>query len=593
MTLSTLLSKVRMELQENIRKSEHVIENAETNEQVWTCLQCGGLLETNPDFMVSVLNEKYQIEKQNIRRGTCVDTKCKAVHIGDMSYKRGHGFQVKVINLGFPFARSENSFGFGGFCKSNARENLWFTQSFLASVLTDMVLSDYSFSSMVTKLLCLNPNGLPYSFNFLRKTLQTCILWFGYCQASMGMKGLSEEIVHYPEQIQKGEFVRMRSRNSRKSWTRVLDGQQDMQELSDPLEEPAEKLRCLLVRTSDKNCITCPNGHDTVVMDACMKRCYHSCARLYSELLECEHSGLHIMTACTNRPVKKEQYCQQHLTENMRCNLHWGKKKGCEGVLVEITDAKADVVNGRIVVEYREAGSSSFKTLEQVCIRAVRAYELKVLSQGSKKVRDRDQVEEKDLTGTCENKTKGGRLRKSGGIFVSIFGCGRIAGISEVFENESLTQATMSLSEVLNQAKQVQYVIYDYSCGLSKFIRNRTDGDNDMLKHLSELTYVIDRFHAPSHKCLKTDDGKRFLADNYDNLRDVNTECCEQIFGKLKKVCNSVSAMSRHGAMLYYVILAYYENCRLSKGLRGKALEKARSNVQKTLREMLSIRKTG
>ena len=133
--------------------------------------------------------------------------------------------------------------------------------------------------------------------------------------------------------------------------------------------------------------------------------------------------------------------------------------------------------------------------------------------------------------------------KRTGGLLLFCFSCGFIANITEIIRSESLTLIKAKLTE-LNKKQPFKYCIYDNACHLSSSVQNHNHFD------LLPISFYIDRFHINNHsneKCKTTHN----LANNLE-LKDINSEVCEQKNYLFNKVKHNTKHMSKNHFMLFF-----------------------------------------
>ena len=94
------------------------------------------------------------------------------------------------------------------------------------------------------------------------------------------------------------------------------------------------------------------------------------------------------------------------------------------------------------------------------------------------------------------------------------------------------------------------HIIYDNSCKLKEFGLNRE------LQRFMKLQITTDKFHEPNHKACST----AFRSSKYDELRNVNTEACEQTNSVLRSIGSSTTYMSPKLYMKTLTFFLAYQN---------------------------------
>ncbi|CEM01858.1 unnamed protein product [Vitrella brassicaformis CCMP3155] len=124
---------------------------------------------------------------------------------------------------------------------------------------------------------------------------------------------------------------------------------------------------------------------------------------------------------------------------------------------------------------------------------------------------------------------------KTSGILVAIHPCGRVADFCVLPRPESTTQVAWMLAKFRRRLLDMGIVepmtiIYDDACHLSDHfcIEAAKPGATEEVRALAKDRFVIDRVHQSGHtrpRCW----GVHNMA-NYPDLKDINSEVCEQFF---------------------------------------------------------------
>jgi hypothetical protein len=163
-------------------------------------------------------------------------------------------------------------------------------------------------------------------------------------------------------------------------------------------------------------------------------------------------------------------------------------------------------------------------------------------------------------------KERGAHIQKfkSAGVCASVYNCGIINGMRELYGCESLTQVYMFLiwlAMVLQCFPKL--LAYDDACHLKKFIVNPVrSGKSVYAKFLSNLIIVVDKMHFANH----VDKWCRRNVNPYTNdlFKNINTEACEQTFQFVSKFKFATKHMSYGKYNLFMTKIAeMYNNDRL------------------------------
>lgn len=154
---------------------------------------------------------------------------------------------------------------------------------------------------------------------------------------------------------------------------------------------------------------------------------------------------------------------------------------------------------------------------------------------------------QKDL---CLNK------RKTGGIVVGASPCGLFLNFFEIIKGESISTICDNLLNIVELlGKNFEYCIYDNACHLSEFVKKKN------LTEFSKMKFIIDNFHIKNHKRPKCK--LEFSSDNYFELKNINTQVCEQLFSKISKLKHNVKHMSKNHFIFYFIYI--FHNLNLIK----------------------------
>ena len=138
-------------------------------------------------------------------------------------------------------------------------------------------------------------------------------------------------------------------------------------------------------------------------------------------------------------------------------------------------------------------------------------------------------------------KTKSRFYHRTGGILALSKPCGIIVDVKEIFGGESVRQVAETLEQAIKDISNgIKVIVYDDGCHLKKHVDKRTI---DIYPNIKNLEFKIDRFHFPNHTdywCKQNMDPSKS-----DNLKNVNTEVCEQIFAWFKGYAPQLRYMNK------------------------------------------------
>jgi hypothetical protein len=327
-----------------------------------------------------------------------------------------------------------------------------------------------------------------------------------------------------------------------------------------------------------KACPGCDSIHEVIIIDGCFKRGNILCSRIGCEIVESETTGLTYFSNCSKRPFRGQQYCTQHLLENMNCLKHQNHRS-CK-IEQKLIDVRSLVAREEILVEYKTEGGSWVKDTS-VCVKEVVAFETSKITNAYVRVRDLDESETSFCPNLCLNKSKR-RLKRSCGISVATYPCGYILNVMPMLTSENLKHICIQLSDVQKQTT-FKYVGYDFSCGLGKFVHNLESKNiehEEGLKQLKRLKFVVDRFHQKTHKCHQ-DEQSPYRWDSYPPLIGVNSQQCEQLFKQFKKLYSSLSSCCVRTCTLMYLIIQFHRNLQMENQQLSFQLEKNYSKLKR------------
>jgi len=149
------------------------------------------------------------------------------------------------------------------------------------------------------------------------------------------------------------------------------------------------------------------------------------------------------------------------------------------------------------------------------------------------------------------------------GILAVAKPCSIVVEVKELFGSESKSQVYAHLHELLLKAtvKDIETICYDDACHLKKFAQNKT---RCLLtatsQRMAKMTMVVDRFHFKNH----VDSWCKQNCNPYssDDLQEVNTEVCEQLFAWLSRFPHMTKHMNRWRFLfiILYVLDNHNEN---------------------------------
>ena len=195
-------------------------------------------------------------------------------------------------------------------------------------------------------------------------------------------------------------------------------------------------------------------------------------------------------SGCVARPARGSKYCAEHSRTS--------SSKSEETSTQCIVGHRERAANGALRVEFKLA-DGAWVPSSAVSAGDVRRYELEKLPRCKPVL---ETCSQDPLRGTPEPLVS----RKSGGVLVAVGPCLRILGIEPMFSSESLTQVVFFVWSMLAALRRLEWVIYDFACGVTEFLANQCRIRPDLAaKHnwqkLMGLRWVLDKLHFHGHKC--------------------------------------------------------------------------------------------
>ena len=124
-----------------------------------------------------------------------------------------------------------------------------------------------------------------------------------------------------------------------------------------------------------------------------------------------------------------------------------------------------------------------------------------------------------------------------------------------------------SASLYLFKENAPEIVMYDFSCQLDEYVRNRESG------FYSKTRFFHDIFHGYSHKC-----GSTFESNRLQGLNEVNTSICEQFNSFLQCIKKSSKLMTQVHYNFYVQFFIHLWNLKKEKSFKEKVDIKSACN---------------
>jgi hypothetical protein len=152
------------------------------------------------------------------------------------------------------------------------------------------------------------------------------------------------------------------------------------------------------------------------------------------------------------------------------------------------------------------------------------------------------------------------------GVAAGAWSCGIVVLLGELFGCESKSQVYGMLHTFIQEneesTSQLRYICYDDGCHLKKYACNPVRANKTpTATRIASMNIVIDKFHFRGHIdawCRRNCDPHQF-----DELKKVDTETCEQLFSWLSRYARITQHMNRVHFLFYLLYLCDSRNQNL------------------------------
>jgi hypothetical protein len=169
------------------------------------------------------------------------------------------------------------------------------------------------------------------------------------------------------------------------------------------------------------------------------------------------------------------------------------------------------------------------------------------------------------------------------GMLALIRPCGIVVNMAEMFTSESCTQVFLFILRTfchdLEDIQRLRYLGYDRACGLVPYLRNQARNGSAGAKLLLEnVKFLVDIFHVAKHTedvCMPPDNPNckyHPSLPQFDAIRGVNTESCEQGFKRLNHYLELTRKMSQFKRNVLFWFVNECFNNNLEKELMQSGL---------------------
>jgi len=136
---------------------------------------------------------------------------------------------------------------------------------------------------------------------------------------------------------------------------------------------------------------------------------------------------------------------------------------------------------------------------------------------------------------------------RTAGILVMERPCGVVLDVKELFGSESKSQVYAHIHNHLSKTafSKTSIICYDDTCHLKKFAHNPVRSTQTAVaSRIAEMEILCDRFHFKNH--IDVWCRQHCNPHTSENLQNVNTEVCEQLFSWLSKFGSITKHMNRY-----------------------------------------------
>ena len=170
------------------------------------------------------------------------------------------------------------------------------------------------------------------------------------------------------------------------------------------------------------------------------------------------------------------------------------------------------------------------------------------------------------LESGCRKKKNNLFFETTAGMLALIRPCGIVVNMTEMFTSESATQVFLFILRTFcsdsSDMRRLRYLGYDRVCSFVPFLRNQAKNGSAGAKVLLEnVQFLVDIFHVSKHTeavCMPPDNPECLYHPHlpkFDEIKDTNTESCEQGFRRLNEYFHLTRKMTvnRRNVLFWFV----------------------------------------
>ncbi|CAJ1402387.1 unnamed protein product [Effrenium voratum] len=384
-------------------------------------------------------------------------------------------------------------------------------------------------------------------------------------------------------------------------WRRAGEAAADVKErlaaqlLSWPLEKMIEAnwswYEPMMFERRREQLLASGNRLDILAIDGNCKLHRRTCGMPFAEVVPSPHVGKLLLRGCSQRPHGADTLCCVHAADRdlpgRPCHGEIGSHR-----LKRALHAEGDVCH----LEVRLAGFGSwqpactvgqemlaryFANLADANIR--RRRQKRVESRAKKWIgmRPRRRTflapwssararQESSCQTHKETEQHVTAAARTAGFLLAVSEGGLVADCNEVIAAESLSQRYHFLAKVASRLNSLQIVVHDDACHLRLFCAQHRLA-SDIAGRLSNMSFIVDRFHATGHKgvfcrnhCLPTSQNNELLLGNFP------TDIAESVNALYSPLGHTIHHMNKHFAQLVVQECTDVHNLARLQSIRDK-----------------------
>ena len=306
-------------------------------------------------------------------------------------------------------------------------------------------------------------------------------------------------------------------------------------------------------------------GHDlrALVVDGNLKLSGRVCGRPVAELRRCEPLQAYTAVPCSCPPARKARRCDLHMSKAQEGPLddqavvaHRRYRvlmaQPCQfpyEVLLKSVDAVLCGVASQERGKWVSAGKCTPRQLEEYWSQQEEQGFISQRTPGQEEVSCRTSKE------TSKQYRQLVRQNRLGGVLLACTSEGFIVHLQQFVGAETIPVRYFFLAEICARLQDVRCCIHDDACHVARYALKHK-GRNALAKRLSELAWVLDRFHSAAHRdpwCAR----HCHPSVHQELLRGLNTsaaESCNSILGRYRVAFRSIVASSTRSFYLQEIV---------------------------------------